>query len=148
MLPISVLIKPASSICNMSCKYCFYCDESQKRNIKSYGFMDEQTLKNVIRKTILQADCSVYPCDFYVLDEYCLGNFNKNSLDEIDNKRKEIRFIEKSLQLNPECKICKYYNVCRDGCQRNRDYSQETHLYSNFFCDAYKMFFDECYEKL
>ena len=56
MPPISVLIKPASGMCNMECDYCFYCDESNKRLQKSYGFMSEETLKNVIRKTILKAE--------------------------------------------------------------------------------------------
>ena len=56
MHPISVLIKPASSLCNMSCDYCFYCDEAFKRSQCSYGFMDEMTLKNTVRKTLLRAD--------------------------------------------------------------------------------------------
>ena len=43
-------------MCNMSCDYCFYCDEAQKRSQESYGFMSEQTLKNVIRKTMLRAE--------------------------------------------------------------------------------------------
>ena len=52
MPPISVLIKPSSGMCNMKCDYCFYCDEMKKRMRESYGFMTEQTLKNVIRKTM------------------------------------------------------------------------------------------------
>ena len=56
MPAISVLMKPSSSLCNMSCDYCFYCDEAQKRTHKSYGFMTEETLKNVIRKTLLRAE--------------------------------------------------------------------------------------------
>lgn len=56
MPEISVLMKPSSSMCNMSCDYCFYCDEAQKRSQESYGFMSEQTLKNVIRKTMLRAE--------------------------------------------------------------------------------------------
>ena len=56
MPAISVLRKPSSSMCNMSCDYCFYCDEAQKRSQESYGFMSEQTLKNVIRKTMLRAE--------------------------------------------------------------------------------------------
>ena len=43
-------------MCNMHCDYCFYCDEAQKRLQKSYGFMSDETLKNVIRKTILRAE--------------------------------------------------------------------------------------------
>lgn len=56
MPAISVLMKPSSSMCNMSCDYCFCCDEAQKRSQESYGFMSEQTLKNVIRKTMLRAE--------------------------------------------------------------------------------------------
>jgi len=56
MPSVSVLIKPASSLCNMSCDYCFYCDEADKRSQRSYGFMSEQTLKNTIRKTLLRAE--------------------------------------------------------------------------------------------
>lgn len=56
MPAISILMKPSSSMCNMSCDYCFYCDEAQKRSQESYGFMSEQTLKNVIRKTMLRAE--------------------------------------------------------------------------------------------
>ena len=56
MPAISVLMKPSSSMCNMPCDYCFYCDEAQKRSQESYGFMSEQTLKNVIRKTMLRAE--------------------------------------------------------------------------------------------
>ena len=59
MPPISVLMKPSSGMCNMKCDYCFYCDETQKRIQESYGFMSEQTLKNVIRKTIVQRERSV-----------------------------------------------------------------------------------------
>lgn len=47
------MIKPASGNCNMKCDSCFYCDEMQNRQQQSYGMMSEQTLKNVIRKTML-----------------------------------------------------------------------------------------------
>ena len=49
----SVLMKPSSGMCNMRCDYCFYCDEMQKREQESYGFMSEETLKNVIRRTMV-----------------------------------------------------------------------------------------------
>ena len=60
MPPLSVLIKPSSSMCNMKCDYCFYCDEAGKRSQASFGFMSENTLKNVIRKTLLRAEGAIY----------------------------------------------------------------------------------------
>lgn len=59
MPPLSVMIKPSSGNCNMSCAYCFYCDEMRNRTQPSYGFMTEETLKNVIRRTLLRAEGSI-----------------------------------------------------------------------------------------
>lgn len=59
MPPINVLIKPSSGNCNMQCDYCFYCDEMENRIQRSYGFMTEETLKNVIRKTMLRAEGAI-----------------------------------------------------------------------------------------
>lgn len=39
-------------------------------------------------QNVVEADGSVYPCDFYVLDEYNLGNLNENSFEEIQKKKK------------------------------------------------------------
>lgn len=358
MPPVSVLIKPASSLCNMSCDYCFYCDEAQKRSVPSYGFMEESTLENIIRKTlphaevaaayafqggeptlrgldffekavyfqkqyntgkipvsnslqtngyeldedwcrflkanhflvglsvdgtqtihdthrhdkagngtydrvrkaadlmdrfhvdyniltvvtsdtalhireiyglyrrlgwnyqqyipcleplgeghgslsysltpeqygrflielfdlwhqdlkmgrqpyirtfenyvalgagyipevcehrgicglqyVVEADGSVFPCDFYMLDSYRLGNFNEDSLDVLDRKRADLRFIDRSRLLSDDCLHCPHFHLCRGGCQRNRDFQLNTGRYVNYLCKGYRMFFDAC----
>lgn len=40
---ISVLIKPASSLCNLRCRYCFYTDISENRAAPSRGIMTQET---------------------------------------------------------------------------------------------------------
>ena len=42
MAAISLLIKPASSLCNMRCRYCFYDDVSDCRNVKNMGLMSRE----------------------------------------------------------------------------------------------------------
>ncbi len=49
MPPISVMIKPASSLCNMKCEYCFYHSLSEARETYSYGLMSEDTARSVIK---------------------------------------------------------------------------------------------------
>ena len=49
MPQLHVMIKPASGLCNMRCKYCFYADEMEKRNQASYGIMSAQTLEHVVQ---------------------------------------------------------------------------------------------------
>ncbi len=99
-------------------------------------------------QNVVEADGSVYPCDFYMLDRYRLGNFNEDNLDSINARRKEIKFIERSKTLSTACRQCKYYHLCRGGCQRNRDFNPESGLYENYLCKGYQIFFEECYEKI
>ena len=40
---INLLIKPASSLCNMRCRYCFYEDEAANRETASLGVMSRDT---------------------------------------------------------------------------------------------------------
>lgn len=99
-------------------------------------------------QTVVEADGSVYPCDFYVLDDYKLGNLNTQRLGEIHSHSKGAGFVERSKRLAEDCISCKYYRICRGGCQRSRDYIEGTGLYRNYFCESYRMFFDECLGKM
>lgn len=92
---------------------------------------------------VIEADGSVYPCDFYMLDDYFLGNLNTDSYEILDQKRKDIQFVEKSITKNNDCTSCKYYPLCRNGCKRYRDSNDK-----NIFCNSYKMFFDSCLKDL
>lgn len=49
MPPIRVMIKPVSSLCNLRCRYCFYADVAEHREIRSYGVMEEETLEAIVR---------------------------------------------------------------------------------------------------
>jgi uncharacterized protein len=48
MKHLSILLKPASSLCNMRCGYCFYRDEAERRAIPSYGIMSEETVRGIL----------------------------------------------------------------------------------------------------
>lgn len=48
MKSLSIMIKPASSLCNMRCKYCFYGEVSDIREVKSYGIMTEKTMRDIL----------------------------------------------------------------------------------------------------
>ena len=48
MKQLSVLIKPASSLCNMRCFYCFYADVAENRALPSYGLMSEETARGIL----------------------------------------------------------------------------------------------------
>lgn len=100
------------------------------------------------RQVVVEADGSVYPCDFYALDDYHIGNFNSDRLADIEKKRQEIGFIERSKHLSSKCRNCEFYFVCRGGCQRNRIYNEMQNGYENYFCESYRIFFSYSLEKM
>jgi len=67
---------------------------------------------------VIEADGSVYPCDFYALDEWRLGNINKESYEDIDRARDELEFVKWSELIPEECRRCKWLGLCRNGCCR------------------------------
>lgn len=90
---------------------------------------------------VLEADGSVYPCDFYVLDELKLGNINEDDFADFERRRNEIGFIEQSAAPDPECLQCPYAFLCRGGCRRDREPQQDEHMSLNYFCPAFKRFY-------
>lgn len=92
-------------------------------------------------QNVIEADGSVYPCDFYMLDEYRLGNLNTDSFEDIEKKRGEIGFIAESAKMDAECVSCEWNWICRGGCRRDRQTDHVGPLEKNYFCAAYKEFF-------
>ena len=85
---------------------------------------------------VVEADGGVYPCDFYVLDQWRLGSFREQSVGEIDRSREKSGFL-KGVPLPEKCLSCPYRPQCRGGCRRHR--TGEGGL--NCFCAAYEKFF-------
>ena len=50
-----MLLKPASGLCGLRCRYCFYHDETAKREQASYGIMEEAVLEAVIQRALASA---------------------------------------------------------------------------------------------
>jgi len=90
----------------------------------------------------VEADGSAYPCDFYVLDEYRLGSFETDTVQKMNEVRRELRFVQQSLAVPQQCRECRWYALCRNGCRRARENGV------NRFCEGYKLFFSRCGEQL
>ena len=109
---------------------------------ESCGMSGHCSMQNVV-----EADGSVYPCDFYVLDQYRLGNLCTDSFEQIQLRRKEIGFIEQSKAVHQKCAVCRWYPLCRGGCRRDREKADGT-LGLNYYCSAYEEFFSYAVPRL
>jgi len=100
------------------------------------------------RQYVVESDGSVYPCDFYMLDSYRLGSLITDSFDQLEQRRKELRFIEDSAIWPKECTTCRWVRVCRNGCRRDRILNADETIGKNYFCQSYQMFFDYAMPRL
>lgn len=75
---------------------------------------------------IVESDGSIYPCDFYVLDEFKLGNIHEEKFVDIYQPSRAKAFFDYEEAKHPLCDTCKVYPICTGGCKRYRSfYSRE-----------------------
>lgn len=97
---------------------------------------------------LVEGDGGVYPCDFYVLDEWKIGDVHKDSFFRMMKSETAKRFVDLSRPRNAECLKCRWYALCRGGCRRNREPFVNGLPGKNTFCVSYQMFFDHAYERM
>lgn len=89
--------------------------------------------------TVVEADGSVYPCDFYVLDEWKLGNIQDQTLEELVAHPLATRFLQEGLRRPTECAACRWRSLCGGGCKR--DWIEQNGRTQNYYCTSFKMLF-------
>ena len=92
------------------------------------GFCSEQF--------VVEGDGSVYPCDFYCINEFYLGNINELSFAQMHDSEIFRSFVKSSYTIPEKCTQCTYLRICRGGgCKRNN--------LSTDYCKSCKEFFKE-----
>lgn len=97
---------------------------------------------------LIESNGNAYPCDFYGLDEWLLGNITKSSFFRLESSSKKKLFYETSMYTDSACKECEWLPLCRGGCRRERE-PLVSGLPRRFrLCEGHKMFFESCYDRL
>jgi uncharacterized protein len=94
---------------------------------------------------VVEADASVYPCDFFALDAYNAGNLTQKTLRQLFDAELTQQFLREKQRLPPLCDNCAYLEMCRGGCKRMRNV-----MYfgpDSAIC-GYKTFLDACLQPL
>ncbi len=92
---------------------------------------------------LVESDGSVYPCDFYVLDAWRMGNVHQDSLMRMRKSGPALHFAETARPLPSSCMKCSWLSICRGGCRRDRE-----PLGENKYCESYRMFFESCWPRV
>ena len=80
---------------------------------------------------VIEADGTIYPCDFYALPQFACGTLATHSLTSARQCERAEQFLKQ--ELPKQCQTCSYLNFCRGGCKRKRDiYLEETIGYCGY----------------
>lgn len=84
---------------------------------------------------VIEANGDMYPCDFFTTDEFRLGNLEADDISTLLSNAQARDFLEHNENRDEECLGCRYFDLCRGGCARNRLEGK------NHFCESYRQFF-------
>lgn len=86
---------------------------------------------------VVEAGGQVYPCDFYCLDPWLLGNVHTDSFFAIAKSDTMQRFLMEGREHPAACRACPAYALCRTGCKRDHEAG------TNRLCAAFQHFHRE-----
>lgn len=84
---------------------------------------------------VVEADGSVYPCDFYCLDDWRLGSLQENTLAELLTGETMQHFRTRTAAKPPECITCRLRPLCSGGCPH--DWTNTNTVVHNYYCEAF-----------
>lgn len=88
---------------------------------------------------VVEAGGDVYPCDFYVLDEYRTANIHEDTFS-FGGDCRNLSFFRNQPDRDAACGDCRWRPLCRGGCRRDYEMSPDG-VMRNYFCEAYREFF-------
>jgi uncharacterized protein len=97
---------------------------------------------------VVEYNGDVYPCDFFVQNDWKLGNIMQDSWPEIARRQRRLSFASKKMLPRPECRACEYDPICHGGCPKLRHGPNRRFEDLDYFCQAYKMIYARCLEPL
>lgn len=89
---------------------------------------------------VVEGDGSVYPCDFFVLDQWRMGKLGERSLPELAAGERAAAFLQWGREKPAECASCRWQRVCNGGCKN--DWVQGEDGIHNYYCEAFRALLD------
>jgi uncharacterized protein len=90
---------------------------------------------------VVEYNGDVFSCDFFVENDWKLGNVLSDSLIGLLNSPRQKVFGLLKADMPPECSECRYQKHCYGGCTKDRLRDPADHG-SNHFCKSFIQFFD------
>lgn len=87
---------------------------------------------------VVEADGSVYPCDFFALDFWKMGTLAECSLEELEEGEQAQAFLSWGMEKPKQCASCRWSRICNGGCKNDWVIGQAPY---NYYCQAFQKLF-------
>jgi uncharacterized protein len=96
---------------------------------------------------VVEHDGDVYPCDFFVEEDWRLGNITESPIEQLAGSEKRQEFSAKKRARGNKCLVCRWCGVCQGGCMKDRlvmgGWSEPSH-----WCQGYRQVFEYAMPRL
>src|SRR5699024_136041 len=102
-------------------------------------------LETCPKTIIFEQNGDAYPCDFFIHEDYRLGNIREDSLESLLNNEKMALFQKMKPSLPEQCRSCEFLHLCHGGCPRNRMGHEGT---VEYFCQSYQQIYNYAHDRM
>lgn len=89
---------------------------------------------------VVEGDGSLYPCDFFVLDDWRIGKLGEKPLAEMVGGERAKAFLAWGQEKPGECAACRWGRVCNGGCKN--DWVEREDGVHNYYCQSFRTLLD------
>jgi uncharacterized protein len=97
---------------------------------------------------VIEYDGDVYPCDFFAQPEWRLGNIRTTPLEKLVERARARRFRAARYDLPAACSECRWRELCRGGCLKDRQRISGRFDAPTYFCRSYQRFLPHAEEPI
>lgn len=97
---------------------------------------------------VVEHNGDAFCCDFYVEQAARLGNIMETPIEQLADSSVKREFGYAKARLGNACLICRYLDICRGGCPKDRRAIAGNINMPSYFCVGYKQFFAHAMPKL
>jgi len=115
-------------------------------SVVTYYIMGKHTIctygKQCAGFVVIEHTGDAFCCEFFVEPKWRVGNILETPLQELAASGKKRAFARDKAKLSDRCLVCRYVDICRGGCIKDRVRLAGDPGRESYFCRSYKQFFD------
>ena len=97
---------------------------------------------------VIEYNGDVYPCDFFVQPEWRMGNILSMSFEKLVRRKCAREFRRAKYRLPDDCADCRWKDLCKGGCLKDRQRISGGFDAASYFCESYKRLFEHAAQPL